>query len=270
MKVRGLFLMFFVFLAVVSCKLNDDELQVITDVEDTFSINLLEELTTTPRSFVLQLKSLQRQECGNYLINHNLNKQEDGQFTLAIEGLILPGNVECNNEAAFIAKDINIGTLPMGIHEVQINLRDAIVNEGLISVTEKGYELILESHIGIEFLNWELMRIPEQSIWGYVGFHDRPSSDENPENTTLFIEGLNAYANKIEPETGYYGKFISDDSNELTLLEDVEVIVHKPFLFSHFDNLSEIKQYAERFREDVDNPNFEIKIFTSEGFVLIE
>lgn len=270
MKVRGLFLIFCVFLAVVSCKLTGDELQVITDVEDTFSINLLEELTTTPRSFVLQLKSLQKQDCGNYLINHDLNKQVDGQFTLAIKDLILPTNAECNNEAAFIAKDINIGALPMGTHEVQINLRDAIVNEGIISVTEKGYELILDSHIGLEFLNWELMRIPEQSIWGYVGFHDRPSSNENPENTRLFIEGLNGHANKIKPETGYYGKFISDESNELTLLENVEAIVHEPFLFSHFDNLNDIKKYAEDFRDAVDNPNFEIKIFTSEGYVLTE
>lgn len=254
-------------LLATSCELGNDDIQVVTTgVEDTFQVNLLEDLENNPRSFAFDFKSLERQACENYAIKHELQRQASGQFILTIQELAPPSG-GCEGEEAVAEEMIKIGVLPLGIHEVEINLRDAITNKGVLEVTEEGYEIILDSHAGLKFPYWKLLRIPEQSFWGYVGFYDRPNDSEDRHLPTKFIEKLGNFADKVEPAPGYYGHFVSDSLNQMTLVREVELIEHEPFLFTHFDNIDEIRAETERYKNNANNPNFFVKIFTSDGDV---
>lgn len=272
MKMKNIFLLCCIVFAAISCELGGDEVQVVPDIEETFRVDLWEDLTRTQRSFTLGFEAIEELPCENDGIAYNLDKDpSDGKFTLTIENIKLEDG-DCLGGSSIAEEAIEVSNLPLGVHDIQINLRDVIVNKGILEVSEKGYEIILDSHAGLAFQNWELMRIPEQSFWGYAGFIGRPSSNERIDSPVKFIEGMRAYANEITPEIGYYGYFKVDSLSNMTILKEAEfqsyeplMTTYTPFFFTHYDNLGQIKQFTQDYIGAVNNPNFHIQIFTSNG-----
>ncbi len=267
-KMKNILLLCGICLAAVSCDLGGDEIQVVPDIEEAFKVDLWENLTTAQRSFTLGFESIEKIPCGEETIYIDLDPDVGGNFTLNIN--VLDNN--CSGELLIAEEVVDIGRLPLGIHDVEINLRDVIVNKGRLNVSEKGYEIILDSHAGLSFENWELMRVPEQSFWGYAGFIDRPTSSEELDIPMTFIERMHTYANEMLPEAGYYSYFKVDSLSNLTILKEAEfqtyepiMTTYTPFFFTHYDNIDKIKQFTQQYLEALDNPNFQIQIFTSDG-----
>lgn len=265
MKVNSTLLLFLALFFFGACNLGDNEItQIITDIDDEFSIDLSETLSAEKRNFILQFASIELKECKNYLIDieYELDANEDLNFY--IKDIILP-NEGCEFGRGIAIKQINLGELELGTYDLEINLRDAIVNKGELNISDIGYTLSLYTEHGLQVLHSELFRVPEQSIWGYIGYNGNTGSTGKLDD---FIAGLQTLTLDIDLEVGYYGHFEWDGTNQISFPAGTGATFFRSFIFGHQRNIRKIKEYVQKFRIDNQNEtNLKIQLFTAEGEV---
>ncbi len=231
-----------------ACRLNDssDE-KTLVNVEDEFIIGMWENLSPINRSFRFVIQTISQQECTNTTIN--FSKEKQGQsLSFSLNDVQYPEN--CNPGQAPAHANIPFANLEPGSYKVSVYLKETIVNHGTLSVSSVGYQLQMNSEIGLRVADKQLLRIFDQSVWGYITYTNPDDAIAAQQARTEIVAGNEAQTY----QAGNYGYFslIIDNSNSSnpTMLVPKEPIneLYESFLIKYDGDLNDLKDKLAALR----------------------
>lgn len=242
-----------------ACKLDSlSDPIVVPDVEREFYIDLWENLYPESKELVFQIETVQAQDCENATISYNLNRIGN-TVKLSLNAISDPE--DCQPGPAQIYANAPTGRLNGGLYTLKLDLKNTIFNEGQLTVSGDAYQLNMNTDYGFIFKHKTLLRVPEQTYWGYLEY---PSAAEESV-AEGFVEDLRASSIEFNFLTGYYGHFsIEADSRVRFPNEDLNGVLYKPFIFKYTETGSAIRQKINAFRT-AHGSSFTLKVFNARG-----
>ena len=253
------FVFLFAGLCLFSCsKSTDDNPNISFSLENELLIVLWEDLTPAQREFALRFSTIEDQDCEDTGMAYSY-KQENKIITLSINDLLPPDDCIDHPEPAQTV--ISLGELLPDVYNIQINLKEEIINKGKLSIYTDRYEISMETLHGIDFKNKSLFRIPDHTYWGYVSYN---ASTVN--HAERFIDDLAVISDNRSYSQGDYGHFIINQQNAIELTIDSNLPQYQTVIF-HNDDLNALEELLQEYRTSV-NQDFDIKIFSYQGVQL--
>lgn len=246
---------------VCSCNsgLQDDPI-IVADVDDEFVVNLFEVYTPDQRELQFKLSSLSIQECRNYTINNSLNVYDD-RIILNMQELVPPSPSECETGRGTANAVAEVGMIEDGVFDLQMNIRNDIVNRGKLIVDEMAYRINLESKIGITIPELVLNRLPENTILGCVKYDN---ADLKATTDTL-LQRLTEQTNEQVLSSGNYGYFKVEQNRLVPTISSSKGYVQ---LFqANYKNLQPLLSIIQQYRNAYGN-QLQLSFFTTEGNIL--
>jgi len=255
---RFLLLVFlFAGLFVLSCsKSTDDNPNIAFSLENELFITLWEDLTTEQRKLSLRFTTIEDQVCQNTGLAYS-HTQENQAITISIDSLLLPDN--CIDIPGPAHANIALGELSTEIYDIQINLKEEIINKGRLTIAPDRYEINMETLHGIDFKNKILFRVPDNTYWGYVAYKATHLSQAE-----RFMEEVSALTSNRSYSRGDYGHFIINQQDELELPIDSGFPQHQAFIFQFNDDLDKLESLLQEYRASF-NQGLDIKIYSYQG-----
>ena len=244
-----------------SCNLTDGGKDTVVKVALEFKVDLFEELNDS-RNFQFRIKTIEPQNCINNTIDFTSNRILS-RLNLSLNEIIeAPDCVEGQEP---VNAEASLGYLANGTYDVQISLKNTVINEGKLEVTPEAFQISMSTENGYELVREELKRIPNRFVWGYVGYNDKNQAGQQPDN---FLEELNNMTSDAGLSKGYFGYF--------TINEDQVAVLNTAPLFPFFKtfyrqsdgNINAIKSLLETYRDGNNAEIMEIKLFTWDGKIL--
>lgn len=232
---------------------NEDK---IIDIDKEFNIQLWEKLEETGGNLQLIVSTIQNQSCSVTRIDMSSNRI-DSKLTVTIKSLIYPQICSGVSQPAF--DTLTIGNMAKGEYSLNINLKDVVLNSGILTVDEKKFKVSMANQDGISVTTPELMRVPSGTIWGYVSF-------ENGQDSKLlkFMDNLNKIAAPVTVPNGNYGHFVVGTSKI-----DIKssFTTKKPNVRQIFHTLTKSTVDLENLITEYRNQGLDIRILTYSGKV---
>ena len=167
---------------------------------------------------------------------------------------------DCNDGEAPASSVVDLGRLAPDFYELNIDLKNTVFSNGQLSIYNDRYKVNMDTEEGIIFLRRELLRVPPQTIWGYIGFQD--SADQMIAND--FIDDVAALGNKQTYNSGYYGYFNITSEGKVNMDHAFTSENAKTFLLEYTGEDSELQNLANTYRSTYGDA-IELKIFTHRG-----
>jgi hypothetical protein len=243
------------FLAFVGCIKSDNK--KIIEIEKEFTFQPWQSLSETGSEFCLVTQTLKKQDCGGAKVN--IVQQNDGKnLSIKINGITNPP--VCGSQPEIASDTIKFNSLVKGQYNFKIILKDAIINEGSLTVEDNRYSLDMFNLYGIEVPQTDIMRVPKGLIWGYVNYEQNQESQY-----TKFETKLKKIASlQTDIAKGDYGFFVIGDQSIFNVKANINTKgVTKHLLYYLNSNNLALKDLVDEFRGSA----FEIKFFTSDGKV---
>lgn len=246
-------------LSLSACELaNIGDPIVVADVEDEFYIMPLEQLTPGERPLQFDIETISDEPCANAVIDARLTKVSY-QLRLSLKDIIAPS--DCIPGAAPARTRLGAGALPSGYYRLTIDLKGEVVNEGQITVRGDRYLIEMESTNGFTLPYKELLRIPENTVWGYVVYDteaDAPLASE-------FQESLAAISEEGDFTQGQYGHF-QVAGEQVAVREAPKTLRIRQFAYEYAGADDVLTQLVEQYRE-AHSAQLEIHLFNDDGKV---
>ncbi|MCB0640471.1 MAG: hypothetical protein KDC44_02490 [Phaeodactylibacter sp.] len=196
-----------------SCSPDERDPGVVVDVPLTFELDLFEQLDTLQNKLQLLAHTVEIQEdCINNTIDYTLDRRE-GKISISLNDI--KAAEDCIEGQGPASATVNIGYLIPGQYDIEINLRNTVVNTGVLVVDHAFFYLSMHSIDGITLLNEQLYRIPGNTIWGYVSYDDHGLVDA----ANAFLSELTAMTYPFDYPEGYYGHFKLGSNASIDLLQ---------------------------------------------------
>ena len=251
----------FVFSVLSSCSLTGNDKDTVINVNEDFTIDM-NQLLGSSRQLVFELASVEPVSCMNTSINNAVFIQNK-KVTLLINN-IEPAS-DCNPGEAAARATSHVGYLQNGDYDFFVTLRNTVTNEGKLTVSNDQFEISMTSSDGISILNDVMLRIPEETIWGYVAYDDENAVGAAPQD---FINELESLTQQKQLEQGFYGYFNIATTGDL-VFKTPPAFNHINSFFYEFDGEDEeLINMLENYRNGSNGDNMELVIFTSNGKVL--
>lgn len=241
----------------------DEPTNVIIDITDDFYIDMFEDISNGEQRFQFEISTIALQDCPNYLIDYDITIDKDFRnIDLVLNDLIPPS--DCFGDSTVAKRSISLGYMPSGAYSLKINLKDAVFNQGRLSVFGNQYILEMDSDDGIEVLNDRLYRIPRNTLWGYISYSNLNDAQEFlvelEESSSIFpIDDFNDYL------PGYYGYFDLNEDRNIVLQQTLNTN-SVPFIFRNESNdINSIKDFVEIACDEF---NVDVHFFTEYGLEL--
>jgi hypothetical protein len=175
------FIFFSSFLLIAACKDKTSDKETIIDIQKEFSIQIWEKLDSPSSRLQLRLETVKKQECGGTRINTYVNQLGD-KVTMTFRSLAYPPTCSGFTEAAL--DTVDFPKLDKGAYSFQVNLKDFIINEGQLRLTDERIEIDMKTENGISFNSKSLNRVPKNALWGIIAFDNgQETKVENFKNT---------------------------------------------------------------------------------------
>lgn len=246
---------------VSGCNLTDDGKETVVKVTPEFTVDLFEELKES-RNFQLLIRTIEPQPCINNTIDFTAYRHLS-QLSLSIHEILEAA--DCIEGEERVGANAGFGYLSNGTYDVRLNLKNTIVNEGLLKVTKEAYQLNMSTKSGYELIRESLFRIPDNFIWGYVGYDNQANAAQNAAD---FLTEINGMTTDPALTKGYYGYFTINDDRVAVLKTPPPFSYFKTFYRQTDGNMEAIKDVLEAYRSGSNADLMEIKLFTWDGKVL--
>ncbi|MCP3931986.1 MAG: hypothetical protein GY705_23175 [Bacteroidetes bacterium] len=236
---------------------------VVVDIEDEFIIDIWEELHPLSRDFQLIAETLSPNPCLNTTIDISTIKKSN-QLIITLNEIVEPE--DCQEGEAPAHSKIGFGHLSPNFYELEINLKDIVINTGYLSVANDSYTVSMYSTDGFELKHNKLFKVPQNIIWGFTGHNG--GNPEVESHVNAFMNELKDITNEKEDiHPGYYGHFSISEEKEITFETETEFEVKQLFYYQFENELYELKGLINSYREQYPG-EFEIKLYLSNGEVL--
>ncbi len=194
-----------ILLIATGCNLSSlEDTVVVPDVDDEFYLDYREVLTADGRFLEFRLRTIANEPCSNASINHDF-RQSNRELSISIKEIFRPEGCE-PGEAPATAVIRTYTPLPGGYYPLFVDLRGTVTSDGQVVVTSEAYTISLDKGRGIVLLRPELLRIPDETIWGYIYYEDEAMAPVADELTSR----LQAISKARVLRDGYYGYFTMD------------------------------------------------------------
>ncbi len=261
MKVKLLLHCFLAVSVIAGCKLSKHDKETIVKVTPEFAIDIFEKLGDT-REFQFKVSTLEKQECTNFTISTNAALSFN-RVTLNVIDLLPP--TDCVQGYAPAYGVAEVGILPSGYFNLDIHLKNAINNDGMLSVYTDSIVVDLDSEDGLDLIHKVLCRIPETAIWGYTAFDD---NDSGADIAAAFKADLTGITQPAKFPQGYYGYFDLDENDNLILSPAPAHIYFQTFLMTYNGDIKNVEDLVQSYRAAAAGADVEFAVFTGTGKTL--
>ena len=240
-----------------ACDLSSlDEPIVVTDLENEFYLDIWENLEPEGRSLEWRLRTIANAECEDASIDYSY-RNSGGTIDLNINAIINPA--DCTPSEQPLSAYFTGGQLDNDVYPISIGVRDAVVNEGSLIVSDDSYRLSFSSLTGVILLKRILRRIPDPVIWGYIHApHDslQAAADE-------FIYELETKTRPVSLKEGNYGYFSVD--NEAIIIKHIHVPEGATMFAYEFIQEEDVLQGMITTLKEEHPAGIEVSIFNTRG-----
>ncbi len=238
----------------------DKQKDKIVQVSPEFSIKMFEKLGES-KDFQLHVSSIANQSCTNFTINLS-SILSGGKLTLRINEIIQPSF--CLEGLGPAKGEANLGPVTIGSFKVNIQLKDALSNEGTLKVTDDEFKLELKTSDGLEVIFPSLLRIPTGTIWGYVAYDNKAEVGNLPDS---FLADLKTLTQDSGLKEGYYGYFSVDKSLNLKFDPPPSNQFHTTFKFWFEGSPQTLQKLIDGYGKAQGGEKMKIRLYTWEGLV---
>ncbi len=260
---QGLFLLGTIIFLITSCSNDNEDPFLLYDVDDEFTITFEEAFSIQKRELVFDVQSILGYDCPDLQIDISYSRSGNEIF-ITINDILNYSNCSEGNHPA--NGSINIGELSEGNYILHLNLRDVVMNTGLLKVSSTGY-LFQNTNEGGELIGLEmdfnqLNRMPDGVLWGRVEYHS--SDDFNLYKDFLEdLEDVGAVQTQIQE--GEYGSFNINPLGEMIWRDFSSFEFSQSFLFM-MNEVEEIQleTLVQAFLSE-NGTEADIDLFTSNG-----
>ncbi len=255
------FLLFLV-VALSNCKKDELNPSVIINVEDDFYVDLFEDISNGENIFKINIKSIKDQDCLNAVIDYTPQILEgEDRIILAINDILEPEICIPGRAPAFTS--VPFENIKEKAYNIQINLKDIIINEGSLVINSKEYFLEMSTENGLELVHDRLYKIPKKAIWGYVGYEEE-NHKMIAENFIKDLEEISSIMSISDNfDIGYYGYFTILEDRSVLLHQEIEDKFLNSFLFYYDAESQEIIDLIDSYCSS--NPEINFHVFNGEG-----
>ncbi len=250
-----------VAVAFAACRVNpDDDPVIIVTTPPEFTVDLFEQRDATDGSplFGLWVESMATFDCSGYGIDATVSVQNN---RIAVTLLGIVPATPCAGIPAHARQFLPIGNLQDGSYEFSLSLRDAIVNNGTLTIANGHYMLSLPDQQGIDFQNLVLEHMPDGIVWGYA---------EVPNETTKpvadnFIFDLKKITEDPALPPGFYSYFtVSGTGNVIFHKRIAPAGVAEQFVRRLATAPDALKSLLQNYRSAT-QPSLQIRCLTTAG-----
>jgi hypothetical protein len=237
------------------CDKNPLEENINSDIQ----IVMKEILDSNSRKLQFICSTEDEYPCSNYTINNSI-KFSDNEINIQFNEISTPDL--CFTSIGPATAMIDMGKLEPGNYDLEIKVKNRR-SSGKLVVTSNYYEIQMDKTRKLEIANYTLNRIPDNSIWGKVGYH-YTSTEALVESFIDSLMILGATSN--EYSTGDYGYFQIATNGQISFPGLSGYHFQKPFIF-HFSQNSTllknlVRNYGQTFGDSVS-----ISLFNTRGEV---
>lgn len=226
---------------------------IASDIE----ITMVETIDSTGRTFQLKCETKEHYPCANYKLVSRLNKVSNS-YEIDFNGIDIPG--VCLTAFGPALANIELGNPANGVYDIVITT-DETINSGKLYVSTDHYILDFDQTGRIGFTNHILNRVPENTIWGTIGYHN---SDTKP-LAEEFIESLkNLGAETRSYLPGNYGYFSISSKGEIEPPENHGNYFIDAFILEYTGKSGNLKDIVRNYGLNY-NDRLKILLYTTEG-----
>jgi hypothetical protein len=242
-----------ILLFALGCSKQESFEPIVSDIE----ITMVETIDSTGRTFQLKCETKEHYHCANYQLVSKLNKVSNS-YEIDFEGIDIPG--VCLAAFGPALASIDFGSPENAVYDLVITT-DETTSSGKLIVSEDYYILDFDKTERLEFINPILNRVPENTIWGTIGYH---SPDTEP-IVNSFIESLITIGVKDRSYLpGDYGYFIIDKDGNIEPPQMHGNYFIRPFIFEYSGESETVKEIVRDFGLNFDD-KLKILLYTTEG-----
>ncbi len=209
----------------------------LTPADSRIHLRMVEDFTRSSRTFQLYCATEKVYPCVNFPLIAR-TRQSSKSIDISFEGVMETDF--CYTAIGPATTTIDLGALNEGTYT--LNLHNGGVTETGTLVVEAGsYTAVFDESSSFAFADKRLNRIPEQTIWGYVGY-------DQQEEFLALLKGLGAEEKNFSP--GDYREFQIDENGKRIQSSGPEREHY--FVFRYAGDPTAIdammRRYAEKYR----------------------
>lgn len=235
---------------------------IIADVEKEFIIyprEVLNPSTTKELEWVIVSKNTE--PCQNYEIKARLEKNTT-DLSLYIDEITNPA--DCIGGETIPSLILNSGKINQTTYNFNITLKKTIENTGHLKKTDNRYSIQIGSENGIDLQHKELITIPNDALWGYMGWSEGLQTTQ----LTRTLTRLKDFWTPLNLASGFYGHFLimPGAPNNPTLLSPPDAELHQAVLLDKSTkNQETIQQELDIIKSELSNSGIHIVLFDNTG-----
>jgi hypothetical protein len=241
----------------VSCE--SENAEPVNTLGSEVELSMSEFIEQDSRTLTLKFLTLKDFPCINYRIKHQLYMDEQSVRVVLQE---VEASDICLDAIGPAAAFVEIGNLEPKDYNLSIQLGESIINSGTLSVSKESYQINLAENQGIQLLNPDLNRIPQQAVWGQIKF---PQSEDYKEfmeffNSTMEVAG----ASSKKFAEGDYGYFkVAADGKISQPLNAQEKLVEQAFLLDFSGDREDLQMVMQQINTKY--KDVQIRLYNARG-----
>lgn len=217
-----------------------------TAIDSRVNIKLAEELSPGKRTLFLYCNTERIYGCMNYGIDYYVIRGTNS-FNVKFRNIVI--SQICLTALGPASCQIKLGELSAGTYNLNLEVNGK-TEQAILTITSGSYKITHTPGFDFKFDNTELKRVPDNLIWGSVGYIN--DSLTNAVNT--FIDSLQLLgASPVTLTAGDYGFFKIDASGNMIPPENHGYPFIKMFLYDYQNDLEDVKQLIKRTQQQYVN-----------------
>ncbi|MDX2067173.1 MAG: hypothetical protein SFV55_02045 [Haliscomenobacter sp.] len=242
-----------------ACNIDKTETPVLdTEVEKEYELDLWENLSNQSRTFLIKANTIKNQDCLNYFIESSINRKGNNiEINLGKPQI----SSVCERGVGTAKSSLDLGTISNGVYPCTIKLGQIVPSTGRLVVSSGSFFLSMPAPIGFRVLHNTLLRIPDNTIWGYIGY----DAAAQP----VVVQFFNDLAGISQPNDlpkGYYGYFNFLENGSIEL-DNTQVSTDRPIqpIVRRFSaNESDLEKLIQTYRDKY-GPSILIRLRNTAG-----
>ena len=241
--------------AIVGCEKNE----MHKSVDSEINIRMVEIFDNSPRTLQMHFSTTKIYPCCNYPIDLSWKKTSNS-IEISFNGVIETDL--CLTALGPATAIIDFGTLGNGTYQL-IFQNGEVKYSGQLVVSSDSYKVNFGSNSEFSFANALLNKMPENTIWGYVGYHKQ-------ETSTLVQSFLDDLLSLGANEKLY----LPGDYREFEIAENGKIVqpdatsgyyFARSFVFQYSGDIAKVEQLVEQYAHDYGTEYMYIGVYTDKG-----
>lgn len=224
------------------CSWFRDDVTIVDNVEPEFNLDLVEKLDAPYKPIQIRVATLKEQNCKAIIHNNAFRNGRTISFNINQWSADEP----CTEEMKIQDTLITIDVLTPGTYDLKVRVASDLYSDGTLTVTPDRYLFECQKPLGFVIERTEMLRVPDDLIWGYVAFSNAKYSSD----ADLLVQELGGMNKEANIKSGNYGHFVMENRTTITLPGlDKNLPVSKAFIFVEKLSDEEISGWVNKLHQ---------------------